>query len=66
MNPYSKRDEDQRRKLQPVFDGIKEFLIKPLLEDPSIIYPDSTGTNPKSVSEFKSPAGLDEFTAIFA
>ncbi len=63
INPYSKRDEDLHKKVQPVLNGINEFLIKPLLMDPSIFYPDSTGTDPNLVYDFKALAGLDELTA---
>lgn len=63
LNPYTKRDEDRHRKVQPVLNGINEFLIKPLLRDQSIFYPDSTGTDPKLVYDFKALAGLDELTA---
>lgn len=63
INPYRRRDEDRLRMLQPALNGINEFMIKPLLKDLSIIYSDPARTDPKSVYDFKAPAGLDELTA---
>lgn len=64
INPYKRRDEDRLRPLQPVLNGINEFLIKPLLKDQSTIYPDPAETDPKgSAYDFESLAGLDELTA---
>lgn len=65
MNPYRKRDWDRRRMLGPALDGIHDFLIKPLLQEQPIIYPDNpdaAGTDPNLGYDFKPFAVPDELT----
>lgn len=49
--------------LEPALDGIHDFLIKPLLQEQPIIYPDNpdaAGTDPKLGYDFKPFEVLDE------
>lgn len=61
-NPYSMRDADWLKLMQPIMNGIDRYLIKPLLQEESIIYPDDTETNPNLDDDFNSLAGPDQST----